>query len=116
MTDLVACISDESGLLNHVKRVVEGENWNTVFLIAQKRFPVKIEKKFELIVIDEAKTISEISHELKNRLNGKIKGIEVAVNLVCGYGKAHMALMSALLKLGLAIRFIALTKEGVREV
>jgi len=27
-----------------------------------------------------------------------------------------MALMSALLKIGLGIRFIALTKEGIREV
>ena len=116
MTDLVACVSDESGLFNHVKKVVEGEEWNKIFLIASKNFPVNLSKRFELIVLDEKKTISELSSELKDRLMGKIDGIEVAVNLVCGSGKVNMALMSALLKIGLGIRFIALTKEGIREV
>ena len=42
--------------------------------------------------------------------------METAVNLISGDGKEHMALLSALLKLGVGIRLIALTKEGVKEV
>jgi len=38
------------------------------------------------------------------------------VNIVSGDGKEHMALISALLKLGLGIRFVALTKEGIKEI
>jgi len=49
-------------------------------------------------------------------LKGKIRGIEAAVNLISGTGKEHMAIMSALLKLGLAIRFVTLTDSGVREI
>ena len=46
----------------------------------------------------------------------KIKDSEVAVNFVSGTGKEHMALLSALLKLGIGIRLLALTKEGVTEI
>lgn len=116
MTDLIACISDERGMFNHIKQVIEGESWNNIFLIASKRFTIDVSKKFELIIIDESLTISELVSFIKQKLDNRIGGIEVAANLVCGSGKMHMALMSALLKSGLAVRLIALTKEGVREV
>ena len=37
-------------------------------------------------------------------------------NFVSGMGKEHMALISALLKLGVGIRLMALTKNGIEEV
>ena len=42
--------------------------------------------------------------------------MEVAVNIVSGNGKEHMAIISALLKLGVGIRLMAVTKDGVREL
>jgi hypothetical protein len=49
-------------------------------------------------------------------LKDKIKGTEVALNLVSGTGKEHMAILAALLKLGVGIRLVALTKEGFKEI
>ena len=56
-------------------------------------------------------TKKDIIEQLKDKVEG-----EVALNIVSGTGKEHMALLSALLKLGLGIRFIALTKDGVEEI
>ena len=50
------------------------------------------------------------------KLKEKISGIEVGLNIVSGSGKEHMALISALLKLGIGIRLVALTSNGVKEV
>ena len=41
---------------------------------------------------------------------------EVGLNFISGTGKEHMALLSAVLKLGIGIRFFALTKDGVKEI
>ena len=41
---------------------------------------------------------------------------EAAVNLISGNGKEHMAVISALMKLGLGIRLIALTPNGIKEI
>ena len=52
---------------------------------------------------------------MKN-LKGKIKDPEIDINFISGTGREHMALMSALLKLGVGIRLKALTKEGAEEI
>ena len=51
-----------------------------------------------------------------NNLKGKIKDTEVEVNFISGAGKEHMAIMGALLKLGVGIRLMALTRDGVEEI
>ena len=60
--------------------------------------------------------MQDIVKDIHKQLQGKIDDLEVAVNLVSGEGKEHMALLSALMKLGLGIRLIALTKNGVEEI
>ena len=118
MVELIACLSTGKGTWIHVSKLIEGGEWDKVFLITnefgKENFTNK--KNAEFILIDTKKSLKELREEIKDKIKDKIKGTEVAVNLISGVGKEHMALMSALLKLGLAIRFIALTKEGVREV
>ena len=118
MTDLIACLSIGKGTWGHVARVIEGMEWNKVILITNKfakdKFEVK--KKFEMIMIDTNKTISEMSEDIRKALTGKINGLEVALNIVSGDGREHMAIISALLQLGLGVRLVALTKEGVRVI
>lgn len=118
MTELIACLTSGKGTWAHVLKVAHDESWDKVILITNKfgKENFKNEINAELIEIDENKTISEMVVELKNKLKGKIKGVEVALNVVSGTGKEHMALLSALLKLGLAVRLIALTKDGIKEV
>ena len=118
MTDLLACLGNGKGTSEHVKRVIEGEEWENIFLITDKtnKDLIKTSKKIENIIINTENYLPEMVDEIKNKLQGKINGFEVAVNVVSGSGKEHMALLSALLKLGLALRFIALTTEGVKEI
>ena len=118
MTDLVACLSSGEKSWAHVERLVKEQDWKNVFLITNdfgmKNF--KQEKKVEFVVVDFQKPVSQLIEEIRKGLNGKITDFEVALNLVSGNGKEHMAILSALLKLGIGVRLMAVTKEGIREL
>jgi len=74
--------------------------------------------KTELIAIKLEQGITDLREEIFKELKSGIKTneTEIALNIASGSGKEHMALISALLKLGVGIRFIALTKEGIKEI
>ena len=57
------------------------------------------------------RSLLQVESKLKDKVNG-----EIALNLISGTGKEHMAILSALLKLGVGIRLVALTKDGVEEL
>jgi hypothetical protein len=117
MTDLIACLSSGKGTWGHVAKVIEGKEWNKVYLITNEAGKDAFKKdNVESIVIDNKKTISELALDIKGALNGKINDLEVALNIVSGEGKEHMAVVSALLQLGLGIRLVALTPEGVKTI
>ena len=117
MTDLIVCMSSGKGTWEHVSKVIDGQAWNKVFIITGGFFKDKINRQeAELVVIDTTKTITGMAEEIKNSLKGKINALKVAVNFISGEGREHMALVSALIQLGLGIRLMALTPEGVKEV
>ena len=118
MTDLVACLSSEEKSWVHVARLVKEQEWKKVFLITNDfgRKNFKAEKAVEFIVVDFQKPVFELIEDIIKGLKGKITDLEVALNLVSGTGKEHMAIISALLKLGVGIRLMAVTKDGVREL
>lgn len=117
MVELVACLSAGEGTWKHVNRLINEQEWDNVFLIVDEfAKDFKTKRKTELISINSNKFLSEIADEIRNKLKDRIKGMEVALNLISGSGKEHMAILAALLKLGIGIRFVALTKEGVKEV
>ncbi len=53
---------------------------------------------------------SSLKHEKE------IDDFEIALNIVSGSGKEHMAILAAVLKLGLAIRFITFENNKVIEL
>lgn len=118
MTDLIACLSTGKGTWGHVQRVIEGMEWGKVYLITNEFFKDRFNssKKAEMILVDNKKTISEMAADIKKALDGKINDLEVGLNIVSGEGKEHMAVISALLQLGLGIRLVVLTREGVRVI
>ena len=117
MTELVACLSSGKGSWNYIARLIREESWDNIFLITNEFGKENFKADdAQLMVVDFRKPISELIKDIIENLKGKIKGIEVAVNLVSGTGKEHMAIMSALLKLGLAIRFVVVTDSGVKEI
>jgi len=118
MTDLVACLSSEEKSWAHVARLIKEQDWKNVFLItneyAKKNF--KAGKQVEFILVDSKKPVFELIEDIRKGLKGKITDLEIALNIVSGTGKEHMAILSALLKLGVGVRLMAVTKEGVREL
>lgn len=118
MTNLVACLSSGKGTWGHVGRLIADYDWEKVVLITNDfgRQNFKAEKPVELIVVDSIKPMGDLIEDIKGSLKDKVTGTEVALNLVSGTGKEHMALLSAVLKLGLGVRLIAITKNGVQEL
>ena len=118
MTDLVACLSSGEKSWGHVARLIKEQEWKKVYLITNDfgRKNFKAEKDVEFIVVDFQKPVFELIEDIRKGLKGKITDMEVALNLVSGTGKEHMAILSALLKLGVGIRLMAVTKDGIREL
>ena len=118
MSDLIAIISSGKGTIAHVEKVIEGEEWERIFIITNEEFKELVPKRenIETIIIDRNKMIPDLIEDLKTALKDKVKMMETAVNIISGEGKEHIALLSALLKIGVGIRLVALTKEGIKEV
>ena len=118
MTDLVACLSSGEKSWAHVGRLINDMDWNNIFLITNGngKENFKSDKKVSFIAVDFQKPVFELIEDIRKGLHGKITDLEVALNLVSGNGKEHMAILSALLKLGVGVRLMAVTKEGVREL
>jgi hypothetical protein len=118
MTNLIACYSSGEKSRAHVERLVREKEWSKVFLITDNSGSrnFKSDKKIEFVVVDFRKPVFELINDIVNGLKGKVSDFEVALNMVSGTGKEHMAILSALLKLGIGIRLMAVTKGGVREL
>ncbi len=119
MTDLVACLSTGKGTWTGVLKLVNKQDFENVFLVVNSwtRENLKL-KKDDLVLVNinsEDKT-SVIRDSIINQLQGKIKGFEVAVNIDSGTGKEHTALVTALMQLGLALRFVVCDGEEIDEV
>ena len=118
MKTLIACLSTGKGTWGHVNRLEEDGNYEKIFFITNDYGKENFNKndKTELISINLESGLNELRDDIIKNLKGKIKDNEVDVNFISGTGREHMALISALLRLGVGIRLMALTKEGVKEI
>ncbi len=111
--ELVALLSIGQGTWAQVAGVINQGEWDNIILVGNdfaKKFTSQ--KDFEFIEISPGGII-DIKNEILEKLQGKIKGTEVALTIASGEGREHMALISALLNLPVGIRFTALTKDGL---
>ncbi|MGV8162609.1 MAG: hypothetical protein ACP5N2_04730 [Candidatus Nanoarchaeia archaeon] len=108
MTCLIACLTTGKGTWSTVNDLMNSEAWEKTFLITndfgKEKFTSK--KPFEFIMINPDSSLQEIKNNITLQLKGKIKDLEVAVNLSSGSGKEHMALLSAILSLGYGLRIV----------
>ncbi len=116
MTSLIACIGTDPKTWEYIDRLINGAAWESVYLLAAHGVAYSPSKPANIITIDTKQPLQSVIGEIKTRLDGKIIDTEVAVNMSLGSGKEHMALISAIIKLGLGIRLVAYTLEGVKEV
>ena len=118
MTSLVACLGEGKGTWTHLMKLIEDEEWEKVFLVTNafgaQKFSCR--KPVEFVIIDENKYTLELRDEIIEKLKGKIIDTQVALNIISGTGKEHMAILGAVLRLGFAVRLVAVTPHGVKEI
>ena len=118
MTELVALLSTGKGTWSEVIKLMSSQEWDKIFLITNEFGSTTFKKNenMEFIVVNSNESIELLIDNVQKQIKDKITGTEVALNLVSGTGKEHMAVISALLKLGLGIRLVVHTINGVKEI
>ena len=118
MTELVALISTGKGTWTGVAKLIKNQDWDKIFLITNEFGSNTFNKKenMEFIVINPNESIELLIDKIQKELKEKIQGTEIALNLTSGTGKEHMAVLSALLKLGFGIRLVTYTINGIKEL
>ena len=118
MTTFIAMLSSGKGTWGHVNRVMQEVDFENIILVTNDfgKENFKPEKDVEFVVVEQRQPIPDMTQQIIEGLKGKVKGNEVALNMVSGTGKEHMALLSAIMQSGLGFRMIALTKDGVKEI
>jgi len=117
MSDLICCLSTGKGTWVEVARLINNHQWDNVYLITNDfgREKFSSEKKVNFLIVDVNKGIEIMKNAIVDHLKDKVSG-EIAVNFVSGSGKEHMALLSALMKLGVSMRFIFAVDSDVKEI
>ena len=116
MSNLVANLSTGKGTWTEIIKLINSENWENVFLITNKFGKDNFKhERAEFILIKED-SILKMSDQITKALRRKLGFNDVAVNFISGNGKEHMALLSALLKMGVGIRFVTLDNNQMIEL
>ena len=117
MADLIAFLSTGKGTWGHVSALIKSEEWSKIYLLTNDFGKEKFtpNEKTELIELNMNGSAEEIRDEIIKNLKEKLSG-EVGVNFISGSGKEHMALVSALIKLGIGFRFVLSGEEGIKEL
>lgn len=117
MTDLVCCLSTGKGTWVEVARLINNHDWDNVYLITNDfgRDKFTSEKEVKFILVDVNKGMESMKKTIEETLKDKLSG-DVAVNFISGSGKEHMALLSAVINLGVGIRFVVPVDSEIKEI
>ena len=119
MPTLLACLSTGKGTWSEVTKIMQSQPWTKIFLITNQfgkdNFTIKDERT-SLIVIDPFLEPVALTEHIKKELTGKISDFEIGLNIASGSGKEHMALLEAVLELGLNFRLITVDRNQVETL
>lgn len=117
MASLVAVLSSGKGTWTQVLELIKITPWEQVFLICNdftyKNFNINSDKISKILINENNE--EEIFSELSNIFKKQIKDFEVAINITSGSGIEHMAIISALLKAGVGLRFVYIKDQKLQE-
>lgn len=118
MGDLIALLSTGKGTWGHIANLIKNSEYDRVFLFTNSFGKEKFtpDQKTEVISFDLDKSITTLQKEFEKIIREKIKGVEVHVNIASGSGNEHMALLAAILKNGLAMRFVIVEDGEFKEI
>ncbi len=109
---LVACLGIGKGTWGHVNRLISQENWDIVLLISSEfgKENFKPEKPVEWVFVNTRAGFEVIKEAIK----AKLPTGDLAVSLVSGSGKEHMALLVALKETSRPYEIVSLTGQGTK--
>lgn len=118
MPILIACLSTGKGTWSEVSKIIQAQSnlppWTKIYLITNQfggeNFTSRPENA-EMIVVNFDADCPSLVKEIKKQLKDKISDFEVALNLASGSGKEHMALLEAILELGLNFRVVTIVNN-----
>ena len=117
MPTLIACLSIGKGTWAEVSKIAQSQDWNKVFLITNQfgKDNFTPGKNTELVLVDSFPDTPTtiITEQIKKQLKDKIADFEVALNLASGTGKEHMAVLEAVMQMGLNFRLITVNRNNV---
>ncbi|MBS3123908.1 hypothetical protein J4437_04720 [Candidatus Woesearchaeota archaeon] len=116
MPTLIACLSSGKGTWTEVNRLIQSRPWTKIFLITDKFGQEKFitrPQNLEFILIDNFQEINTIITNIKKQLQNKVSDFEIALNFASGSGKEHMAILEAVLEMGLNFRLLTLDNNQV---
>lgn len=118
MPTLIACLSSGKGTWSEVNKIIQSQPWNKVFLITNDfgREKFSWSDQIKPVLINSFQEVPVIVEQIKMQLEGQITDFEVALNLTSGVGNEHMAVLEAVLELGLNFRLIAVNNNQVESL
>jgi hypothetical protein len=108
---LIACLTTGKGTWNSVSDLINSEDWKKIYLITNKfgKENYTVNKEVQFVEISSSATTEKIRDKIIEDLKDLRQEIgfnDVAINFTSGTGKEHMAMLSAILKLGTGIRIV----------
>ena len=110
--NFIATLGMGKGTWGHVARLIDQETWEKIVLVTNdfgsENF--KPAKPCEYVMINSRAGFDVIKNEIKEKLP---EG-EMAISIISGSGKEHMALLTALKELKRDFELVVLTGDGTK--
>jgi hypothetical protein len=110
--NLIAVLGMGKGTWGHVARLIAEEEWDGIYLITNDwgKENFKPSKEAEWIIVNSRAGFEIIKNEIKEKLPES----ELAISIISGSGKEHIALLSAVKEKGLNYSLVILTGDGTK--
>lgn len=120
MTQLVVILSTGKGSWAEVAALINKAEFEEVYILTNAfgkgKFTNLPDKKVEIFEFNFNKSVGELAKDFCSALKEYIKFGDVALNMSSGAGKEHMALFSAMIKLGVGIRLVTVVNNEIVEL
>ena len=110
---LVAVLGMGKGTWGHVARLITEETWDRILLVTNEwgKENFAPQKDAEWILINNRAGFAILKDMIKEKLP---EDTDLAISIVSGSGKEHMALLAALKEKGLNYELVILTGDGTK--
>ncbi|MEM4396721.1 MAG: hypothetical protein QXR30_03620 [Candidatus Woesearchaeota archaeon] len=118
MATLIILATTGKGAWNRIYKLLNVFDWEKVLVITNKFGYEKLEfkeSKVEKIEINFNAPYDYVINEIKEKVKN-YNLIEVALNISSGEGKEHVALIVALIKLGISLQFVDLEDNELKII